>query len=46
MKSAQDKWDETVDKRVELFGRNPEVIDDPILVYYIDKKEEYDRKAV
>lgn len=43
MKAATKIWDETKKERVALFGS--ETVSDAILVYYVDKKEEYDRKA-
>ena len=45
MKEAAANWEETREERVELFGGDEDEIEDGMIVWYIDKKEEYDRQA-
>lgn len=45
MKEAAAKWEETKETREEIYGGDEDEIEDGIVVWYIDKKEEYDRQA-
>lgn len=39
---GQRLWEETREQRVELLGRDEDVIDDAVWLECVDKEEEYD----
>jgi len=41
-KTGLKRWEDTKPQRVKLLGYDPDVIEDPIYLEFIDKKEEYD----
>lgn len=43
MKEAKAHYEATRDQREKLYGGDDEEVEDGIIVWYIDKKEEYDR---
>ena len=46
MNKAKQAWKETKKERIELYGIDRDNIKDGVLVYYQDKREEYERKAI